>query len=518
MEKNNQAIQSFQTSNFVNNQPQVKLFLFTQRMIPDQYRRPHIYNFDGQFRIDLQENIDRGLRGGAYTHLNTLMPESMPSKHAILPSVNSEHINLKSFGDMWTFILVIDNGTAPSPLGTRSFPGRSIFSGWVTDEPVNTVNFGGGIVPNPNAVFSITHNTHITCPISFTSSGMVPRPDVNADYDYVSGTILQQIQNNGQTLYSIDPKRITNGLIPDSENGYPSSTASIAPTPISAGRFSTEINTDINNPLQHLGTIVGSIYDSVKMSKENNNPADIMDSFTNETIISSMANLMNPGLNVSAPIDPKVPFTFQELLMKFNNDVDVVVCKQPYDIQYELSCAATPSRRNVFTSLFSTSIPPILAGCNLAEVAFRYNSYEKPIGGLGSVGNDRGIFHLWNIASLFQVPQELLNSYWDNFQFQLRNTLFPMVLSNGGHFDLTMHCSLAGVSLINLVMLDELPEQGLIETNNLLGGLNTPLVASQDVVTNNSLQLLNVVRDVTNANSCMQQQFYGENDFAFPTY
>ena len=123
------------------------------------------------------------------------------------------------------------------------------------------------------------------------------------------------------------------------------------------------------------------------------------------------------------------------------------------------------------------------------------------------MGGARGIFQLLNIASLYQCDQNTLTSYWDQFQYQIKATVFSIIESTGGHFDLTMHCSLAGASLINLIMLDDVREPGLLETNNLLGGLNTPLIGSANVVTNNAAQLCNIVQDMTNNNAAVMNQF-----------
>ncbi len=501
-EYNNQSIQ-YMSNNGFDNKPKVSLFLFSQRQIPDQVRRPHTYNFDGEFRMDLQDNIERKLKGQIYSHLDTLMMESMKAKHAILPSATGDQLRLNEFSDLWTFILVVDNGSSPSVLGTRSFPGRTIYSGWVIDEPVYNSNTGHGIIPNPNAIFYISHDTVIACPTMYTPSGYANVPDVMGDFDYLPGQIAQQVQINGENLYNIAPKYLINSIIQTD-----SMSMEVSPTPVSVHEKSIELPTDPNNPMQHLGTLVGAVGDSILNSKNNFSANDILDSFDNKTLLQSMSNMVNPGYNnFPGHIDPKEALPFSVLLQKFNNDVDIVVCKRPYECQYDLSSPVATTRRNVFSALLSTSVPTILANCNLAEIAFRYNSFERPEGGLGSMGGARGIFQLLNIASLYQCDQQTLGSYWDNFQYQIKATIFSIIETTGGHFDLTMHCSLAGATLINLIMLDDVREPGLIETNNLLGGLNTPLIGSANVVTNNAAQLCNIVQDMTNNNAAVMNQF-----------
>lgn len=509
-EANNQSVQYMSNNNLSNTK--ASLFLFSQRQIPDQVRRPHAYNFDGEFRMDLQNNIERNIRGQLYNHLDTLMPESIQAKHAVLPAAQGDQLRLQEFNEMWTFILVVDNGNSPSILGTRSFPGRMIYSGWVIDDPVYPLNTGHGVVPNPNAVFYIAHNTIIACPTIFTPQGFTNNPDVTGDYDYLPGQIAQQVQVDGSSLYCLSPKQLIGSIIEGD-----GATMSISPTPLTAYSKSIEFSTDINNPVQHLSTLVGAVGDSVKMNKVNGSSYDILDSFNNKTILEVMGSMVNTGINhTPGMLDPREPIPFSILLQRFNNDIDIVVCKRPFECQYDLGSPVQATRRNVFTALLAESVPSILANCNLAEIAFRYNSYERPDGGLGSIGNERGIFQLMNIATLYQCDQAKLSSCWDQFQYQMKMMLFPVIETNGGHFDLTMHCSLAGASLINLIMLDEVRDHGLLETNNLLGGLNTPLIGNTSIVTNNASQLFGVVQDVTNSNAAIITNT--EYNVGYPNY
>ena len=59
-----------------------------------------------------------------------------------------------------------------------------------------------------------------------------------------------------------------------------------------------------------------------------------------------------------------------------------------------------------------------------------------------------------------------------------------------------VHCSIGGVSLIHLNLLDFASVHGFVETNNLLGGLNTPLVGTVSNFNNNAIQLANFTRRV----------------------
>ena len=81
-------------------------------------------------------------------------------------------------------------------------------------------------------------------------------------------------------------------------------------------------------------------------------------------------------------------------------------------------------------------------------------------------------------------------------QTYLDVTLFPIIKTAAGDFDLMVHCSIGGVSLIHLNLLDHAPVQGFVENNNLLGGINTATVGSDKDVSNNSAQLVSMVNDL----------------------
>ena len=487
---NSQQIQSIGSSNFFNaSNSRALLYLMTKKFTPNQTRRALTYNFGGEFRKDLQENLSKAPNAG-YNNLNAMMLDSTNAKSAILPAAIGEPVNLSPFNDFWTFILVIDNDTGTSPFGTISpIPTRMLYSGWVADEPVTKQNLSQGYVENPNAVLSTTHHTTLTVQQTLSPMGGASHIETTGDYDYIP-TVIQQLQMNQSPLYSLKPSDVTNGItVGDSAHNY-----SVSPVPVAAAHKSIEVPTELNAPAFHLQRMVSGMADTVKHLA---NPTE-SDIFAGEDVaISTMATMLADGRNsILNDLNPNEPITIGQLRAKYGNNLEIVVCNQPFDPQYDLVGNEVPNRRNVLTAVVSSSLPPLLAQFGLAEIAFRYNSFHRPAGGLGSTNGDRGVFQLLNISGLFTTSQDQLNLAWDQLCRYMKMTLFPIILTNGGHFDLTCHCSLGGASLINLQLLDEIIDQGLIETSNLLGGLNTPLVGNQNAVTNNAGQMYNAVQDM----------------------
>ena len=465
------------------------LFLMSRRMIPDQFRRPHMYNFGGEFRMALQDNMAQAQRPG-YNSLSALMVNDRTAKAAIMPTTQGQQVNLNMFSEYWTYVLVCDNDNNLSPLGTiSSIPSRMLYSGWVVDEPVAKQNMSAQYVPNPAAIFQTTHHTTLTVQQSYTQNGMFNRTETTGDYDYLA-PVAQQLQVDGQQLFDLMPDKVVNGIVEDPVNPYAFQNAH---APITAYAKSIEIPTELNAPAYHLQKIVGGMADMVRHIAS---PAQSDLAIGNDVALSVLATTLNPGHNtVLSDLDPSVPFAFGELLQKYGDALEIVVCQQPADIQYDLVSANAPSRRNVLSSIVSSSMPPLLAQFGLAEVAFRFNSSVAAVGGLGSTNGERGVFKLLNLATLYAGSDIEMSTAWDNLQRYLRMTLFPIIKENGGEFDLYLHCSLAGVSLVNLQLLDEIQERGLLETNNLLGGLNTPLIGGQLELQTNAGQLFGAVKD-----------------------
>lgn len=488
---NNEATQYVTHVNFATNNKNVVLYLFSRRFIPDQWRRPHVYKFGGEFRMALQDNLAKAAQPRPYNAIDKLMLDEPSSRSSILPSAQGQHMGLKSFGDMWTFLLIIDNDNR-SPIGNGSIPSRLLYSGWVIDEPVTKGNMGGGWVPNESAVFVTSHHTTLNAHQHLLPSGMLSKVVTTGDYDYLNGTTAQRVQCDGSQLFGLLPHQLANSIIPDpmSRNAF-----ELAASPVEAANKSIEIPAEINNPTYHLGKIVGSMADTVKMMRNDMGGNDVFSG--SDAILSTACSFMTPGANIiQNDLNPDSPFTFGELLQRYDPGLKVEVCTQPVDLQYELVSADKASPRNVFTAVLSSSLPSLLAQFGLAEVAFRYNSYQPEVGGLGSTNGARGIFQLFNAATLYTGTDDEIASAWDQLQMYLKVTLFPVIQTNVGHFDVMVHCSLAGVSLINLQILDQIGEPGLVESNNLLGGLNTPLLGTNQELHHNASQMFQTFLDM----------------------
>ena len=61
------------------------LYLLKQRRIPDQMRRSHLYQFGGQFRDDLMNNLNDAMTTNhRYTAKDAMMPDVISAREAVL--------------------------------------------------------------------------------------------------------------------------------------------------------------------------------------------------------------------------------------------------------------------------------------------------------------------------------------------------------------------------------------------------------------------------------------------------
>lgn len=478
--------------------PSAILLLFSPRSIPDQVRRSYTYKFGEGFKSALFERMDKGIKGLPQTNISNLMLDCPDARGAILPEAKGQSINLKTFGDQWTFVLIVDNDNRLNQQGVPGImPSRTLYTGWCTTEPVAKKNFSAGHVLNELCVLSVTHQTVLNVKQVFGQMGGYQGIDVMGDYDFAPGQVLQNMQNSAQAVCDLNPSKVVSSIIPspDLEGSIQVMSQSVGALP-----RSLVIPTELNDPAQHLGHLVGQAVQTARVTANDfgSYSAPSFDIFSGgDTVISVFGSMLGSATpSLISSLQPDQPFTIGEVIQKYP-DLQFQVAYIPHASQYDITTSSGASARNVFTTLLSSALPGILVQYGLAEVAFRYNSYTRETGGLGSMGGERGMFELQNIAALYVCNSNELVAKWENFKAYLKLTLFPIIKDTVGDFDLMVHCAVGGVSLINLNLFNYAAEQGFVETNNLLGGLNTPTVGENTELSNNAGQLYSMMSDLT---------------------
>lgn len=488
----NEAVAGLQT---FNNQPRAILYLFSPKFMPNQVARTHTYQFNGEFRQDLQNNLQKSISGAPFTMMDTMMPASAAAKSAIMPSATGIIQNLSPFSDFWTFLLVIDNYGGLDYPGAPVNPTRHIYSGYVIDEPV-TRDITGRLVHNPSAYFTTMHYTAVVMNDIITPNGSLTKPVVSMDYDYCAPMTAQQISSDGTALYDLQLSSITNSIVSGADGSF-----SYHPVPLVANNRNVQINSDMNSPVNHLSKLVNSFVDSYRMLATPMMEDNIFAS-DEDVFLSTLSSVSGSPQPVLTNLDPATPISFGDLDYKLPM-LQVVTCAIPKDLQYTADdLPSAPTRRNVLSNVVATSLPPILTKFGISEISFRYNSYAA----MNTIDSDN--FAIFGVAMLYNATPGQIESATMSLFSYLKCVIFPIILSNAGHFDLMVNCSLCGSTLVNLNLLDEMEVRAMQETNNMLGGLNSALIGNSAQFQNNASELMTTVMDVKAINGLSNNLLY----------
>lgn len=494
----------------INLAPSVKLYLFSRRFVPNQARRSLIYDFNGLFRTKVMDHLSGQGTNFASRQVDALLTDPV-ARTAILPDSIGTHMDLHNFGDFWTFLLVVNNiDTYNSTLGTKQLPSCLMYSGWIMDEPCSpSAEMAGQYVFNNNCIFQISHFINMVGQQFVTQSGPKQMVDVNADFDYVNAHIAEQISGTGDVLYELTPSKLAGSTIVNTDNpftqlstnmydGKPAfSEIAISTVPMKSNPDgSTEIPTELANPVSHLSHIVGSMREAVNFGI----PDPGFDVVTGpNAMVSNFALTAKLG---TAPlgmmIDPKRPYTFGELNGLFGNILDVCVVRQPFSLEYGVADATVDATaKNIMSAVISSSMPSILTSIGISDIGFRYDGTVTDPNVSSQAPVPKGMFNLYRMGTLFPVSDQSYWLMWSRFQTNVRYSLLPIIQDALGAFNLNVHCSISGSTLIEIESLDSLNYGGYVETNNLLGGLNTTAMGNELVHQTNAVNLFHMLGDMT---------------------
>lgn len=480
----------------------VSLYLFPPRIIPDQVRRPLMYRFGGEFTGQVQENLKNKLsRGGGVSMPQTMLTGVPTANMAILPSAEGIPVDVDIFRSRWTFLLSIDLASDPtSPMPSR-MNSRLIASGYCTDEPMGT-GYGGATPPiRQDCFFVITHHTVVGTHTVMDAYGSKPIVQTTTDVDHVNAAdVLMTAPTNYGSMYPLLPEKVQQGCIV-SEYGTVESITGIDsrldykdPTYTQASELAV--------PHQQLQRIVSGLYQGLLVSDPSMVDTCNMDLHTTGMDIKTAAFSQELGIRVpylnNIGLDTNQPFSFGQLVAKYP-DIRITSIRYNQIAPTWDSCPQeAASARNIMSSMISNIMPSLLAKLGLCEVAFRYSSYESD----GVSIYNRGLDMPEIVAGLVQMSTETLKLRYDQLITELKNFVFPTVEMSNGPFDLLIHCSIGGACLVNLIYADDrlCNQAGYFEVANALGGLNTPLVGTCDVFTENAQQLASIATNIFNDN------------------
>lgn len=175
--------------------------------------------------------------------------------------------------------------------------------------------------------------------------------------------------------------------------------------------------------------------------------------------------------------------TLQEIYNTFPGiQLEEIYVPQTAQIDVRQSTKTTAIAENII----AYAIPPMLVQCGLVDVSFRYNSHMQDKTGDG--------FELYHMSTLMQRhPDEHVHMFAE-FKRLMLWKLFPHLVIEKGHFDLTVTAGVGMVTMVVLRYLDFQNEQGGVEFDDKIMAAHSPINANRDTIFHNS----HVVCDLTN--------------------
>lgn len=500
----------------------VHLYIFSPKNITPQFRRAHLYQFGPNFVNQVGESIEASIRHGNVKK-NSFMYDSQEAPSAITPNSFGTPVNLNTFSDLWSFLLILDivRGSQMPTMGIGvgmhvPFNTRCIYVGYCSDEPVNTTNMGNGVTINPQAALIITHHTVVNQVQEVDAFRSVTRSNTVCDVDLVPNHIIPQISPPVQDQHgNVDSNRylMTPGNLHrstsfnefDQTAVYTGSEAMIKPTV-----NNTAVVANLNSPRHHMSDVVGGLAHAFTHTAGLYSGSGTIDDqdmgilHGADVFHESVDTYYNSHSTINralSPINPDVPVTLGTLNSMFPN-MRLTDCRIPAMNQWDSISQEAPNIVNIYGSMLSTTVPALLAGMGLSQIAFRYIS--RDVTNSFGVGAGDGSAQLLDIATFIQLSPEAMRLKFENFMHYMKFTVFPTLLAGGGDFDVTMYCSVAGTSLINLHFLD-FPSyhynNAFYESTTSLGGLISPLIGTTNELQHNATQLSNLIRAVRPAPS-----------------
>lgn len=484
----------------------VGLYIFTPRNHGSIQLRPLKFNFNEQMLNDMlqQPNIKQAL--GTYEGNNKSM-----YTHAILPDPQGISMDTTQYDNMWSFILVFDNGgNNMTSMRWGSPKKRTVLTGYFLDEPLNPMTmFSSSPTHNPNAMMLFTHTSSTI--LQDRIDKIVQRSHrIVANEDIVPQATAAHV-HNGEELALVDAATIAKCQIPIEDDIRISSDAGAYLSTFND--MSGIVSSNARSPRHQLLAIADAMDTAKTRTDATENSGifgtvvdtvtslDPFDIFINE-VYQNVASRQTGVINQNS-IDPRLPIPLSALDNLFPN-MNVVPFKIPINPEYEICDQGTVNPHNIMSSMIQSSIGVFASECLLASIQFRYGSWS--VGDL--CGMQEGQWQIIAASSMIgdDLDQNKLSAALNRFRRLMETSLFPIVKDTCGDFDLIAAYDMSSSTIIDLNLMDyNNPGMGYYEGHNRLGGMVSSAIGGESTLNNNRIQFDTLVNRVASVKSSMSQ-------------
>lgn len=480
------------------------LYLFSPQYIPDQVVRTYEYQFSTDFLNEVQKpdgSMDE----------NVINSKDPSVKQAIMPSRGGLIVDTRTFSEMWSFVLILDQ-----ILSDRKI--RAISLGYVFGEPISPSG-----TPNPDAVLSFTRtivkSIRKACGYNMPEDRMMVYSTQNVDFAHTENKQLYDTQNvfinspadllnhKQQFMTMGDEYRVQDysDLSLDAVEKVPKKVKMLDTNESSPISMLSDIVTAIDHCDQGVmfnDSVVSHIRDQ-GMGKSLN-PMD--------QALANAVRQMPGGLGVrfdTQGIDTTAPMLMSELLWKCPNII-IKPHRVNVDGNYgwpranQIDFASNGVRAPIMSPKFQMSFmvgSAVQGICNemcVGDLTFHYHV----IAGDGITSPKRREFFRFNeFQPVIPRAPSVIETIAGVVRHYLQVHIFDVIEIMSPEFSLNVTAHMNGDVLVDLrLMAFPDPSDGTwYQTNARLGGIMNPMMGTVDSVVQNMNALYNATETLTMA-------------------
>ena len=476
------------------------LYIFSPRQVPDVVVRSFVYDFTPEFSDEINTLVENttlptnGLTGFNY-RAAFKMPNSRFANKAIAPDAYGSRFAGSVFDQLPTWFLVLDNVPFEGRYNPVGLQNRLLYAGVFLDDPV-VERPGGRLVFNEGAQAIPTHMTHLNVKNIYSPSGSILKVSPMRDIDIIHPEMT--IQSSPERKYLVRPDDLVDGLTFDTED-----IQYYTPERSCLENFSapTEVSTLLNNPREQLSTIVSGLAESVKSRNTIDKLPIGMDVRMDDDF--QFYNAFKQNLPKDTQPDRFIGLRINEgillgdLIKKYPMLKDnTQVFHLPWKLPDDPMDGSSPNAINIWSSLLMSTVPAVMSSFGISDAMFRYDSVDQSS---YSMYDNHPVYELWELETF--VPEESDNDIktrWELALKHLEDYIFPIIIEQVGNFSAMIKYSSTKECGVQLNLLDATDEinNGIIMSNSLFGGFQSPLVASEELKNKNTQELSGVVQYV----------------------
>lgn len=496
---------------YTNNTKQGTMYLFKPRQVPDVVVRPYQYNFDSNFINDLVDVVDMSskqissLSGGNILGI-TQMTGSKSANLSMAPSAYGEHFSGKFYGDLWTCMIILDNVPFEGRYNPVDLSNRILYFGFCIDEPV--VNNFGHLAFNDGCAIMFTHMTRLDVREIYGRNGRFVQSSPIADIDIVHPEVVLQASPTRQ--YYVRPEDLVSDNHYDSE-GYFYSTPGVS---YLGNKNEVEmISTVLNNPKEQLSNIVTGLTKAITTKNTQSSfpfgpGVEISDSYSwTDNIRQNMRSSNTADRYFGIPVHETV--VLGDILGKYPVLREKTqIFEFPWSLQEQPMNCEAPNQINIWSSLLMSAIPSVFSSFGISDATFRYDSVNQ---GAMSIMDRVPVYEVYELYTYMADDSQVsIREKWNHALTYLENNIFPIIIEQAGNFSVMIRYSASKECAVQLNLIDayDTVNDGVMMTNALYGGLQSPLVGSQSTKEYNSKEILGASEIVNNR---VTYSVYGDN-------